>query len=101
MWISSVAQARFWHINCTDPQSCVNGFEYTAIPYSAPRTGLSKYQNQEYKVSMWLHPIFSLHHLEPDEVEDVFVDEILSICPDQSVCTAFSIFYRTTLCVLR
>ena len=49
---------------------------------------------------MWLHAVFGLHHLEPDEVDEALVDDIMSFCPDHSGCTAFAIFYRTTFCVL-
>ena len=62
----------------------------TAIPCGAPRTDLSGYQDHDHEISKWLYTVLSLHHLEPDEVEGAFVDEIMSICPDHSGFTAFA-----------
>ena len=77
-------------------QSCVNAFSVLR----SSRTEMSEYQDHEHKFNKWLNTIFGLHHLQADEVEDAFVDVIMSICPDHNKCTARAIFYRTTFCVL-
>ena len=110
----SSTHARWLHLNCADCEfhqlrrsgfdtsiAQIHSFTRTRLKVlRALRTILSEYQDHEHKFSKWLHTIFCLHHLEPDDVEDAFVDEIMSICPDHSGCTAFAICYRAAFCVL-
>lgn len=49
-----------------------------------------EYKNRESEIGQWLHMVFGLQHLQPDEIEDAFADPVMADCPNDSRCTKFT-----------